>query len=122
MAAPSGYVEDIVGSFREDERIGMWDLYNEPGNALLPLASLPNYLAIPRLLAPLFRHFILPSPSLALLKLSFVWARPVDPPQPLTAGIWAPFPPPIFFQLASSDVLPFPSLSWAESFPQRPLH
>ena len=38
------YVEDIVGSFREDERIGMWDLYNEPGNALLPLAALPNYL------------------------------------------------------------------------------
>jgi len=109
------YVEDIVGSFREDERIGMWDLYNEPGNALLPLASLPNHLAMPRLLAPLFRHFILPSPSLALLQLSFVWARSVDPAQPLTAGIWAPIPRLNRFQLASSDVLTFHHYLGAES-------
>lgn len=93
----------------------MWDLYNEPGNALLPLASLPNYLAIPRLMAPLFRHFILPSPSLTLLKLSFVWARSVDPTQPLTAGIWAPIPRLNRFQLASSDVLTFHHYLGAES-------
>ena len=101
------YVEDIVGSFSEDERIGMWDLYNEPGNAILPLASLPNYQAIPRSLVQLGRHVILPSPSLTLLQKIFVWARSANPAQPLTAGIWAPMPRLNRFQLASSDVLTF---------------
>ena len=101
------YVEDIVGSFSEDERIGMWDLYNEPGNAILPLASLPNYQAIPRSLVQLGRHAILPSPSLTLLQKTFVWARSANPAQPLTAGIWAPMPRLNRFQLASSDVLTF---------------
>ena len=101
------YVEDIVGSFSEDERIAMWDLYNEPGNAILPLASLPNYQAIPRSLVQLGRHVILPSPSLTLLQKIFVWARSANPAQPLTAGIWAPMPRLNRFQLASSDVLTF---------------
>lgn len=101
------YVEDIVGSFSEDERIAMWDLYNEPGNAILPLASLPNYQAIPRSLVQLGRHVILPSPSLTLLQKTFVWARSANPAQPLTAGIWAPMPRLNRFQLASSDVLTF---------------
>ena len=85
----------------------MWDLYNEPGNAILPLASLPNYQAIPRSLVQLGRHVILPSPSLTLLQKIFVWARSANPAQPLTAGIWAPMPRLNRFQLASSDVLTF---------------
>ena len=106
------YVEDIVGSFREDERIGMWDLYNEPGNALLPLASLPNYLAIPRLLAPLFRHFILPSPSLALLQLSFVWARSVDPSSAPYCGHLGTHTAPQSFSIGLFRRAHLPSLSW----------
>jgi hypothetical protein len=109
------YVEDIVGSFSEDERIAMWDLYNEPGNAILPLASLPNYQAIPRSLVQLGRHVILPSPSLTLLQKIFVWARSANPAQPLTAGIWAPMPRLNRFQLASSDVLTFHHYLGAES-------
>ena len=58
------YVKDIIGTFKDDKRILMWDLYNEPGNSDKFSASVP------------------------LLKKVFVWAREVNPSQPLTAGIW----------------------------------
>ncbi|MGB2192905.1 MAG: hypothetical protein ACPH3A_10060, partial [Luminiphilus sp.] len=51
------YVKDIVGTFGRDQRVCIWDLYNEPGNAILPLAALPPFKAIPGLLAKLTRHF-----------------------------------------------------------------
>ncbi|MGB2806287.1 MAG: hypothetical protein WBC22_00995, partial [Sedimentisphaerales bacterium] len=35
------YVKDIVGSFGKDERILIWDLYNEPGNSRMGEKSLP---------------------------------------------------------------------------------
>lgn len=59
------YVCDLVGNFREDERILMWDLYNEPGN---------NQLG---------------SRSLFLVEKAFEWARKVKPIQPLTTGVWS---------------------------------
>ncbi len=58
------YVKDIIGSFKNDERILAWDLYNEPGNTGKSSSSLP------------------------LLKNVFKWAREVNPTQPLTVGIW----------------------------------
>ncbi|MBR4756717.1 MAG: cellulase family glycosylhydrolase [Bacteroidales bacterium] len=58
------YVKDIVGTFRGDERVLMWDLYNEPGNGRFENESLP------------------------LLKNSFKWAREAGNTQPLTSGIW----------------------------------
>jgi len=58
------YVRDIVGQFREDNRVLIWDLYNEPGNGGLGEKSLP------------------------LVKATFDWAREVDPVQPLTTGPW----------------------------------
>jgi len=58
------YVKDIVGTFKDDKRILMWDLYNEPGNSDKFSSSVP------------------------LLKKVFLWAREVNPSQPLTAGIW----------------------------------
>jgi hypothetical protein len=59
------YVNEVVGNFREDERVLMWDLYNEPGN---------NQLG---------------SRSLFLLEKAFEWARKVKPVQPLTTGVWS---------------------------------
>src|SRR5574344_550196 len=56
------YVTDIVKTFADDERILLWDLYNEPGNR---------------------DHF---TSSLPLLKKTFEWARSAKPSQPLTAG------------------------------------
>ncbi|MDD7885119.1 glycoside hydrolase family 2 TIM barrel-domain containing protein [Flavivirga sp. 57AJ16] len=58
------YVKDVIGTFKKDKRILMWDLYNEPGNS---------------------GKF---SASVNLLNAVFKWAREVNPLQPLTAGIW----------------------------------
>ncbi len=101
------YVRDILGAFGRDERVCVWDLYNEPGNAFLPVASLPAHQATPRALASAFRHFVLPSPTLPLLRACFEWARSVDPIQPLTVGVWAPIPRLTRLQLESSDVISF---------------
>lgn len=58
------YVHAVVGRYREDPRILIWDLYNEPGNFQRSYKALP------------------------LLVNAFRWARECDPVQPLTA---APF-------------------------------
>ena len=58
------YVKDILGTFKNDNRIMMWDLYNEPGNSANGILSLP------------------------LLKNAFKWAREINPSQPLTVGVW----------------------------------
>lgn len=58
------YVKDIIGTFKNDKRVLIWDLYNEPGNSDKFSSSVP------------------------LLKKVFVWARQINPSQPLTAGIW----------------------------------
>ena len=58
------YVKDILESFKNDKRIILWDLYNEPGNSGYKNKSLP------------------------LLKSVFKWARQVNPSQPLTVGVW----------------------------------
>lgn len=58
------YVKDILNTFKNDERVLMWDLYNEPGNSDKFSSSVP------------------------LLEKVFEWAREVNPSQPLTAGIW----------------------------------
>jgi len=61
------YVKDIVGSFGNDERVLIWDLYNEPGNSRMGEKSLP------------------------LAEAAFAWARATSPSQPLTIGAWAGF-------------------------------
>lgn len=78
------YVKDILTHFKNDKRILMWDLYNEPGNSAYGLTSLP------------------------LLKKAFEWAWQVRPSQPLTAGVWfTDFPAINQFQLQNSDVITF---------------
>jgi hypothetical protein len=80
------YVKDIITTFKNDERVLMWDLYNEPGNNNQFNKSLP------------------------LLKSVFQWAREVDPSQPLTAGVWKfnkAFTDLNEFQLANSDVITY---------------
>jgi hypothetical protein len=61
------YVKDIVTTFRSDERIWMWDLFNEPG------ASDQK------------------GKSDDLLRSTFMWARRCDPMQPLTTSVWMRF-------------------------------
>jgi hypothetical protein len=85
------YVKDILTSFKNDQRIVLWDLYNEPGNSGYHLGSM------------------------SLLKKVFVWAWSVRPSQPLSVGVWYDNKDLNEFQLASSDVITFHNYSDAAS-------
>ena len=75
------YMKDILVTFADDERVLMWDLYNEPGNSRYKSKSLP------------------------LLKNAFKWAQEVRPSQPLTSGVWSNGLKELnSFQLANSDI------------------
>lgn len=84
------YVKDILTTYKDDPRILLWDLYNEPGNSVKFGRSLP------------------------LLKAVFKWASTIDTKQPVTAGVWARYPRLRKFQLANSDVITFHNYKNAE--------
>jgi len=77
------YVQDVVNAFASDQRVLMWDLCNEPGNAEQGERSLP------------------------LLCKAFEWARQAEPSQPLTAGLWTENRVLEAFQTEASDVITF---------------
>ncbi len=58
------YVKDVLTTFKDDQRIAIWDLYNEPGNSKYGNKSMP------------------------LLKKVFEWGWEVRPSQPLSSGVW----------------------------------
>lgn len=94
------YVEGIVGHFANDNRIHSWDIFNEPDNV-----NHTSYLKFePENKADL---------SLMLLRKAFVWARSVNPQQPLTAGVWIgewceqKLKPLDRFMLSESDIITF---------------
>jgi len=58
------YTQDILRHFSDDDRVLLWDLYNEPGNNDFVNLTLP------------------------LLKKVFKWAQEVRPSQPLSVGYW----------------------------------
>lgn len=72
--AAKNYVQGILRHFANDNRIFMWDLYNEPDNN--NFSKFPNE---PQNKA----DFVFP-----LLEKTFAWARQVNPSQPLTSGVW----------------------------------
>jgi len=81
MSVLEAYVKDVLTTFKDDDRILGWDLYNEPGNNELEMKSMP------------------------LLGNVFKWAREVNPSQPLTVGLWNPELVEMNrFQLANSDI------------------
>lgn len=78
------YVKDILTTFKNDDRVLLWDLYNEPGNSKHGMNSMP------------------------LLKNVFKWAREVKPSQPVSAGIWFFKHPELNqFQIENSDVITY---------------
>ena len=78
------YVKDVMTHFAHDQRILIWDLYNEPGNSGKLDSSLP------------------------LLTKIFSWARQVNPDQPLTSGIWSwDFETLNKFQVSNSDIITY---------------
>ncbi len=81
------YVKDILSTYSKDDRVLLWDLYNEPGNGKKPPVS-----------------------TMPLLRRTVEWAREVDPSQPLTIGIWngsKSFAELNRFSLDNSDVISF---------------
>ena len=58
------YVKDMIGTFRLDPRVWVWDLYNEPANGGLQ------------------------DTSFLLVQKVFTWAREMNPSQPLTVAQW----------------------------------
>lgn len=69
------YVKGVLERYKNDARVLMWDLYNEPGNRNAP----PYQQHEPENKDEL---------GLSLLQKVFQWARQVNPSQPLTAGVW----------------------------------
>ena len=78
------YVKDILTTFSHDNRILLWDLYNEPGNSKYGDKSLP------------------------LLEKAFEWGREINPDQPLSAGVWSDRLTNLNrYQLQNSDVITY---------------
>ena len=101
------YVTGVLKHFRNDPRILMWDLMNEPDNDNPPYRGkeLPNKAEL----------------ATRLLKREWQWAREVNPSQPLTSGVWkgdwsseAALSDTARFQLENSDILTFHSYEPAE--------
>ena len=97
-----GYVKGVIGKFKNDRRVQVWDLMNEPDNR-----NGSSYGKFePEDKAEL---------ALVLLKKVFEWAREVDPSQPLTSGVWIGEYGPVKaskmnkYQIETSDVLTFHS-------------
>ncbi|MHC4963082.1 MAG: cellulase family glycosylhydrolase [Planctomycetota bacterium] len=69
------YVQGIVKRYRNDDRVLIWDVYNEPGN--------PNVPAYEKVETPHKGEY-----SLLLMKNAFDWIREMNPKQPLMASVW----------------------------------
>jgi len=93
------YVIGVIAHFKNDRRILMWDLMNEPDNdsSQYKDQELPNKAEV----------------ALQLLKLEWSWARSANPSQPLTSGVWkddwseGKLSEMTRFQLQNSDVITF---------------
>jgi hypothetical protein len=77
------YVKAVINRFKNDDRILLWDLYNEPTNGGLGSATFP------------------------LLKKVIRWARAVNPTQPLSIDVWNGDKRLNEIALAASDVITF---------------
>ena len=72
------YVKDVVTTFRDDERILVWDVYNEPTNGGIFVDSTQHA----EFDGPLLEC------SYKLCAQAVKWVRACDPTQPLTVGAW----------------------------------
>lgn len=77
------YVKAVIGRFKNDPRIFIWDLYNEPTNGGLGTTTLP------------------------LLKKVVKWAREINPSQPVTIDIWNGNQQLNEIVIAGSDIISF---------------
>ena len=82
------YVKGVISHFADDKRVVGWDLYNEPDNVASSdpenLVNNINFRGLNRGPEVKEKHIY----SLSLLKKIFMWAREINPSQPLTVGLW----------------------------------
>ena len=107
------YVKGTVAAFANDDRVLMWDIWNEPdntNNSSYGKVELPNKV-----------DYVLP-----LMVKSFEWARSVNPSQPLSSGVWAgdwstpqTLKPIEKAQIEESDVITFHNYENAQEFEKR---
>ena len=106
------YIVGVIGHFRNDHRVLMWDLMNEPDNNNPPYKTeeLPDKAEL----------------ALSLLKEEWAWARSTKPSQPLTSGVWrgdwssdANLTEMQRFQLQNSDVITFHSYEPPDAMKRR---
>lgn len=72
------YVKSVISRFANDERLLLWDLYNEPTNGSV-FENVANEQWFSGDLKNMSHH---------LMELTFLWARECNPTQPLTVGAW----------------------------------
>jgi hypothetical protein len=77
------YVKAVLGRFKNDNRVFVWDLYNEPTNGGLGTTTLP------------------------LLKKVIAWAHEVNPSQPVSVGVWNDNKQLNDIAIAGSDIITF---------------
>ena len=110
-----GYVKGVVTKFRDDRRVVVWDLFNEPDNM-----NRPSYDKF----EPTNKPFL----ALELLKKVFHWAREAKPSQPLTSGVWLgdwsedKLSPMNRYQLEQSDIITFHDYSKLEKLKTQVTH
>lgn len=93
------YIVGVISHFRDDKRVIIWDLMNEPDNDSPQYKSqeLTNKAEV----------------ALRLLEREWMWARSAHPSQPLTSGVWkgdwseSKLSAMARFQLENSDVITF---------------
>ena len=101
------FVRGVIRRFASDQRVLMWDVYNEVGNRFMATMNAPLWRRLPHQTATYVRHVLMRSPSLDLMDAAFEWARAEHPEQPLTAPVYYPFPKINKAVLAQSDVVTF---------------
>src|SRR5690606_16273912 len=86
------YVKDVLTVFKDEKRIVVWDLYNEPGNSDYGNESMP------------------------LLEKVFEWGRVANPSQPLSVGVWNKGLVDLTaYSLDQSDIISYHNYSEAEN-------
>ncbi|HEX2608198.1 MAG TPA: cellulase family glycosylhydrolase [Flavisolibacter sp.] len=70
------YVHGVVSHFKDDERVLIWDLYNEPDNMNIASYKDDDY------------AFHKAELAMALLKKTINWVRVINPSQPITMAPW----------------------------------
>ena len=106
------YVTGVLTQFRNDDRVLGWDLWNEPDNPARVYSKVERKDKLERVAE--------------LLPQVFLWARSVDPSQPLTSGVWrgdwgepAGRSPISAMQLDNADVITFHSYAERAGFESR---